>query len=555
MDGACLKVGDGRSSMQSNSFFMSALLFILLPSGIAQAQSRCPEEDRHASGENVVHLWTGPQNGYYYQVGKAIAAASKHTADEIKIHYCTSEGSANNITALLKGHADFAIVQSDVAHQVWHCENPDSLRCISQKESTRIRLVTPLFMEKAQVLLRPHLYVSSLADLRWSHCVWIGASGSGSEPTARMLLEAAGWSREQIAASQSRCQHTPKTLDEALTFLLKGQELDAIIQTRVAPSRAIQEALRNSEIQLLGIDWTTVQRMTRDGIYRETSIQRSDYPSVGEGVYSIGVQALLLTRSNEDADAVRAMAELIKDKQDDIERHLQRNLLAEGGGRGDTDADSPTMIDGQIVGPTTLTLVGSKVSEGLEAYADPEAKAYLWHWSIRRGTLIRLAGMLATLVAVGVFLRLHSGGRRLVNGYCRELLFVFGGGLGWAFAATWLQAIEGDLNEHFTTLSAAAIALAANVLAKLPVQLSFVPAPTTRNGAALVSTFSYIVASLATIYALPWLTKYWQRFKPGLFGLESPPSAGAATKVPVPSSTAPGGSQEKQDLLSRAAGV
>lgn len=536
-------------------YCVTALLVAFLSPTISRAQTRCLDEDRHADGETVSHLWTGPQNGYYYQVGKAIAAASKHMPDQIRIFACTSKGSESNITALLEGRADFAIVQSDVAHQLWRCEGPEAQRCTTQKESSRLRLVTPLFMEKAQVLLRPHLYVSSLAELRSSHCIWIGGSGSGSGPTARMLLEAAAWSREQIAAIQSGCHHVPDNLDEALTSLRKGEDLDAIIQIRVAPSRAIQDALKNSEIQLLGIDWATVQRMTQDGIYRETSIQRSEYASMGEAVYSIGVQTLLLTRSNADADAVRAMADLITNHQDDIEHHLQRNLLAEGGGRGDADSDAPTMVDGEIVGPSTLTLVGSKVSDSLVPYADPEAKPYLWRSSIRRGTLIRLAILLATLVAVGVFLGLHSRGRRLVDGYFREILFGFGGVLGWASAALWLQAIEGDLNEHFTTLPSSALALGENVLAKLPFQFSFAPTPTTRSGAALVSAFSYLVASLATLYLLPWLRKCWQRFTPGLFGLEAPEPSVPEPKERKPDPQRSQESSEKPDVWSRVAGV
>jgi hypothetical protein len=214
---------------------------------------------------------------------------------------------------------------------------------------------------------------------------------------------------------------------------------------------------------------------------------------------------------------VRALAELIEDDQADIENHLHRNLLAEDGASGDTDSDAAVMVDGQAVGgPTRLTLLGSKVSEGLLSYVDPEAKPYLWPWSIRRDAFIRLAILLGALIAVGIFLRLHSGGRRLATGYCREILFALGGTLFWAFAALWLQASEGDLNEHFTTLSASAWSLGENLLAKLPLQFSFAPAPTTRTGGTIVSLFSYLVLSLGTIYLLAWLKKYWQRLWPGL---------------------------------------
>ena len=329
-------------------------------SSALQPQTHCLQEDRHPAGESVMHLWTGPEKGYYFEVGRAIAAASKHMPDEIRIHHCSSNGSATNLSALLSDETDFAIVQSDVMHQLWHCEGSYAQKCDSQKE--RVRLVTPLFVEKAQVLVRPHLYVSSLSELRSSRCLWLGTKGSGSEPTARMLLEAAGWTREQMDGIHSGCRNVPKDLDGALASLKKGEDLDAIIQTRVAPFRQIYEALRTSEIQLLGIDLNTIERMTQDGVYRETSIQRSEYASAGEGVYTIGIQALLVTRNNTDADAVRAMAELIESYQSDIEDHLRRSMMADAGASGDADSDSATMVDGTLIGPTKLTLVGSKVA-------------------------------------------------------------------------------------------------------------------------------------------------------------------------------------------------
>lgn len=534
-----------------------AIMGALFSPAISRAQTHCLEEDHHAGGESVMHLWTGPQNGYYYHVGKAIEAASKHMPDEIRIHTCSSNGSATNLEALLKNEADFAIVQSDVVHQLWHCEVPDAQRCESQREPLRIRLVTPLFIEKVQVLVRPHLYVSSLGELRSSRCIWTGVIGSGSEPTANMLLEAAGWSREQIATSQSGCRSVPKTLEEALGLLKKSDDLDAIIQTRVAPSRPIYEALKSSEIQILGIDWNLVERMTQDGIYRETSIQRIEYPSAGRSVYSVGVAALLLTRNNADADAVRAMAELIEDEQADIEKHLKRNLLAEGGARGDVDSDTGTMIDGEMIGPATLTLVGSKVPEELATHVDPEAKPYLWSWSIRRGAFVRLTILLVALTVIGVALKLHSKKRVWVRGYYREALFVFGGVLLWAFAALWLQSLEGDLNEHFTTLWASAVSLAENALDKLPLQFSFAPAPTTRSGGAVVSGFSYLVVTLLTVYLLPWLKRVaWPRLRPAFWGFEASETAktGKGPKESTQSFSPSNGPDEDQKAWGQAAG-
>jgi len=548
--------------MQQKPFYaivlLSALFSPFLASAQTKTQTHCLEEGQHAGGETVMHLWTGPmQHGYYYQVGKAIEAASKHMHDGIRIHTCSSNGSETNLQALLKNEADFAIVQSDVAHQHWHCEGADGQKPECQRERWRIRLVTPLFVEKAQVLVRPHLYVSSLAELRPSHCIWIGGSGSGSAPTARTLLEAAGWSREQLETIHSGCHKIPGDLKEALALLRNGDDLDAIIETRVAPFRLIHDALKEPEIQLLGIDWPIVQRMTQDGSYRETSIQHSEYPSAGEGVFSIGVEALLLTRSNADADGVHELAELIQNQQADIENHLRRNLQAEGGARGDVESDTEPMVDGEMVGPVKLTLVGSKVSDSILPFADSEARSFLWTWPIRRGAVIRLAILLAVVTAIGVCLKVHYHRHKLVRGHLREILFALGAVLLWAVFATWLEAVEGDLNEHFTTLWASAFSLLENVLAKLPLQFSFAPTPTTRMGSAVVSTFSYLVATVVTVYLLPWLKKSWPRIRPAFWGPDPSPSSkrinptgpaapsGAAAEVPV----------EEQELQHRVVGA
>ena len=489
------------------------------------AQNHCAGEDKHSQ---ALHFWTGPEKGYYYQVGRAIAAAAKHGASGLKIHACVSEGSASNMAALVRKDADFAIVQSDVAHEAWHCEHPlmESLGSNCDREMQRVKLVTPLFLEKAQILLRPHLYVSSLADLRWSHCVWIGANGSGSEPTAQVLLQASGWSTQQIAEAQSGCKTKPASIDEALTRLRRAEDIDAIIQTRVAPTKTIYDALKNSEIQMIGLDSGALERLTHDEVYQPASIQRGDYPVLRHSVYTVGVQALLLVRSDVDPDAIRAIAQLIHDERDDIEHHLYRSLVALAGPEAplNPDEDSPTPADARVVDPSTLSLVGARPSNAANDHVDEDVKEFLWEFPLRQPTLVQLGILLALFVGAIALLRYHPRGRSLMQSYYREVVFLFGVATLWLFAAVWLQAVEGQLNDHYTTLVASAGALGENILAKFPVQLVNAPAPTTPSGQALVSFFSYLGFLVLTVYALPFLRKRWQQTRPYLLGPDTPPA-------------------------------
>ena len=121
------------------------LLGILLASSSAEGQSAAPPV-RHRSCDLLDHprkqtedikpcsqakrdrpeqwlLATAGQGGMYIRVGKAIA----ERFSEGKIKACTSGGSAENVE-LLKGkryddgtsaQVELALVQSDVAHEIW----------------------------------------------------------------------------------------------------------------------------------------------------------------------------------------------------------------------------------------------------------------------------------------------------------------------------------------------------------------------------------------------------------------------------------------------------
>ncbi len=521
--------------MQAKRIRWIGLLSALILPAAARADSHCKNEAPHP-GE--LHLWTGSANGYYYQVGRAIAAAANHTSDHLKISYCESDGSGSNLLALARGEADFAIVQSDAAHSAWHCEQPlaEELHCQIEKgnsKGVKLEVISPLFLEKAQILLRPHLYVSSLSDLRSAHCVWIGPIGSGSESTARMLLESSGWTKEQIEHSQTGCQAHPKTLEEALGRLKRAEDLDAIIQTRVAPTKPIYDALHDSEIQMLSLDSSTIDRVTRDGVYQMSAIHRLDYPNIPEGVSTIGVQALLMTRNDVDPDAIRALARIIHDDQDDIQRHLERNLEVESGATGNPDTDSQTVKAVQIVDPVVLTLIGTRPSANLAKYVDREADDYIWHFPLRRATILQLSALLALFFSFVAFLRYHEKGRVFFRGYFREVIFFAGVGTAWVFTSVWLQATDGPLNEHYTTLSQSAGSVAASVISKLPIQIFPAPSPTTSSGQTVVSIFSYFGFLMLTVYALPTLRQSWARWGGRILGLEQSNTVGKSASAKV----------------------
>jgi hypothetical protein len=62
-------------------------------------------------------------------------------------------------------------VPSGAAHLAWFAEEPF-------EKASSIKLIAALSAEKAQILVRPHLYVTSPAGLQRPKSVWMGQTAA-----------------------------------------------------------------------------------------------------------------------------------------------------------------------------------------------------------------------------------------------------------------------------------------------------------------------------------------------------------------------------------------
>ena len=497
------------------------VLLSLLGALAVPAQEGPCTNDPKDNDAKAYKLWTGPKGEYYAHVGRALAIAAGHSGPKgVSIACHTSNGSVANIEALESGKADFALVQSDAAHLAWYAEPPFN-------KHARIKLIAPLFAEKVQILVRPHLYVTSPAGLRRLKSVWMGAANSGSRLSALMVLQASGKTLAEAESVEFR--DADLTFDEAKKRLRSG-ELDAVFRTAVAPNREVAETLadKNLEIRLLGLDAASMDVLVKNGMYIETSLQRMDYRELRTGLFTVGVQALLVVREGVDGDAIATVADLLEDGQSDLETHLGRVLAGAYEETIDPNLDSPAPAQAaaKVIEPSSLTLLGTKLPGPLMDFVDANATEYLWTWPIRREAAIRIVVLLVLLAAcTGVLL--HPRGRKRAGRFVRLIAWVMALAFIWMICAAWLQAVEGGLNQNFTTLPNASWAMAQNLAAKLQLPIN-APTPTTRQGTTIVNWFTAVCVLLVTTFAYPWLKKLWQRMQTGKGGGE----VGQEPKVP-----------------------
>lgn len=516
--------------LRRNQCLCLVVLLGILGTPIVRAQEGPCTKSPKDEAKDGYKLWTGPKGDYYAQVGRALTIAAGHKG--LKIACRTSNGFVDNIHALEKGEADFALVQSDAAHLAWFAEGPFT-------KPSSIKLIAPLFAEKVQILVRPHLYVTSPAGLQRPNSVWMGAISSGSHLSALLVLEASG--KTQKEAESLEFTDPAMTFEEAQKRLRAGQ-LDAVFRTSVAPTREIAGTLanKNLEIRLLGLDEQSMNLLVNNGMYIETSLQRMDYQELRAGLFTVGVEALLVTRDGVDGDDIATLADMLRRNEGDLETHLQRVLAGDYEADIDASGESPisTSVSARVIEPSALTMLGTRVRPPLLDHVDLNAAPYLWKWPIRKEAAVRIL-ILSVLLLVCTAGLLHPRGRKFAGKYTRFISVVLASVFIWMIFGAWLQALEGGLNQNFTTLPKACWAMAENLGAKLQLPLS-VPTPTTRQGATVMNWFIGACFLLFTTFAYPWLKKAiktpgdfppWTRGRP----TEEKPTAGseAGTQSPM----------------------
>jgi len=427
-----------------------------------------------------VRLLTGSKGNYYYCVGQALQASLRDRGIELDVE--PSFGSKDNIDKLNRSEAEFAIAQADAAHRAWYGELP-----FTRADQT-LKLVAPLFTEKVQIPIPPHLYFSSPVDLKGKR-IWLGPPGSGHEVSAKAMLMASGFTPEEIEKSRYDISPTvANAFDEAAELLRKGT-IAAVFQTTAVPNEPIRRKLAELDLRLLGLDWKTVEKLVADGVYIEASLQKTEYPLLTEGIFTVGVQTLLVTRGDIADDVVKVIAESLQRDQKSIEAELEHLLLSKVRG--------PERIE-----PAKLTLLGIRPAPQFLKRVHPAARDALPNWPIRKDYVHDILALGAVLVAIAILGMFFPGHRkaairhvgRHVRVYLPLWLYVSGSIILLLIGAVWLRALEGELNEHFATLPSSALSLAESALDKVPGQLlHLAPVPTTRGGQTAMSVSSWIV--------------------------------------------------------------
>lgn len=415
-------------------FALAGLLFPLFMVWPASTQD-CQPSDKI--------LLTGSGQGFYYKLGTAIAQVAHRQGLDLCVQ--TTDHNLDNVSELGDGRAMFGIAQSDVAHDAWYGHPKKFPQRVND-----VRIVMPLYVEVVHILLKPHLNIAHLGDLR-GKTVGVGLENSGTEYTAKHILAAVGLQSEGTAKNFDAVNTTDPVFCHSVQMLMNGS-LDALFKVTIVPSVDIQDTLRQDpeskvgndacaqawEIKLLPLDHELAERLVRDGSYHETLILKQDYGQ-SESTLAVGVQSLLLAGKNASPDDVEKLARIIRHEHQDIDDALEAIIQAEH--------PEHVHIAGNL---PNLSLLNVPISS-LSRHVHPRAQKYVYHW-FRDSWVPELPAILVT----GVILLALLFWKRAALGQAMErqpnLTFAIAGTiLIWLIGACVFYHYEWAVNDHYNS--------------------------------------------------------------------------------------------------------
>jgi TRAP-type uncharacterized transport system substrate-binding protein len=357
-----------------------------------------------------------------------------------------------------------------------------------------------------EVFLPRNSKISSAADLAGKRLWWPDGDEKMDHAITQFVI---GKKEAEVMNGHSPKVRAYREIDSAMAMeLLRQGELDAVFQVSVAPNSALEKVInQKTEVSLMSIDWPMVEKLVEDGSYVETSLQPSEYRALDHGVYTVGVQTLMLTRlgaSATDQKKVAMIAQLLHDEEERIESELgiaEKKIAADNGSGASSQL---------AVAPNILTLLGSPVNQRLWPYIHQAADPYLVKSGIRHQALVEVLILLGLLVIVSGTALVMEWGRHFAAYYPARVLLVTACVLVWAIGAVWLQAVEGDISQDYSCFHEAGISLALSVIHHFGLPVDAPPA-TTRSGQFALEVFSWLGVLLVGGFCIPFVKWIWQQ--------------------------------------------
>ncbi|MGC1214749.1 MAG: TAXI family TRAP transporter solute-binding subunit [Micromonospora sp.] len=242
-----------------------------------------------------IRIATGSPTAVYHAFGQSLAAILNRELPGVRASVVVTAASAQNVQLVGSGEAELGFTQADVLP-------PDT------PEHPSVLAVARVYDDLLHLVTTAGGPVRTVADLRGRR-VSVGAEGSGTEVTARRLLDVA-----HLGDAQVREEHLG--LDDSVAALRAGR-IDAFFFSGGLPVRGVEELVGATAVRIVDLgEWTEPLRRAHGDVYVTRDIPRSVYGV--EPVSTVANPNYLIVRADLPEALVREVTRLLMERRAEL---------------------------------------------------------------------------------------------------------------------------------------------------------------------------------------------------------------------------------------------
>ncbi|MFW6149105.1 MAG: TAXI family TRAP transporter solute-binding subunit [Atribacterota bacterium] len=290
------------------------LILILSMTGLAQ--------------KTFIDIATGGTGGTYYPIGGALAQLLSDNVENLSATGQTSNASITNINYLLKGQAETAICQSNVAYWAHNGE----VLFEDEEPFEGLRAIASLYPETIHIIAQADAGIDSVGDLKGKD-VSVGAPNSGIIADAEIYLPAHGVTFDDLGTTERLSM-----AETAQAFA--DYQIDAYVFTTGYPSSSVIDAATKRDIKLIPMDEDVMDQLVEENpYYAKDVIPAGIYKGVEEDVATLATPCWWICTEDLDEDLVYEMTKAMWENNE---------ILADAHSQG-KNITLETALDGQPV--------------------------------------------------------------------------------------------------------------------------------------------------------------------------------------------------------------
>ena len=258
-----------------------------------------------AFGATFISIGTGSTGGTYYPVGSAMATIWNNIIPDMKAAAQSTGGTTQNIQLMENGDAEVGF--TDGLYYFAY----NGLQAFEGKAQTYLRGAVPLYPEPIHMMVAEGSGIKSVKELKGKRVV-IGAIGSGTESTCRVLLNTLGIDADKDISAQNL------SLSETANAFA-DKNIDAAFMMGGIGSAAVVEVMTMGTGHLIALEDDVVEALNKElPYYAPFSIPANSYKDQPEPLKVAATWNILSVHEKLDTDLVYKMTKALFDNKHDL---------------------------------------------------------------------------------------------------------------------------------------------------------------------------------------------------------------------------------------------